>query len=111
MLKENVLKTIKKFNLINKGDKIVIGVSGGPDSICLLHILNELKNDLNIDIFVAHINHMLRKNADKETEYVQNICKKMQIECFIKKVDILKLAREQKKGTEEVRKRNKVFFF
>ena len=43
MIKDEVLKTIKKYSLINKGDKIVVGVSGGPDSICLLHILYILK--------------------------------------------------------------------
>lgn len=68
MLKENVLKTIKKYNLINNGDKIIIGVSGGPDSICLLHVLNSLKKDFNIELFVAHVNHMIREVADIETE-------------------------------------------
>ena len=45
-MKQKVLNTIKKYNLIENGDRIVIGVSGGPDSICLLHVLNELKKDL-----------------------------------------------------------------
>ena len=71
MLKEEVISTIKKYNLIEDGDKIVIGVSGGPDSICLLHILNEIRNELNFKICVAHINHMIRKEADEETEYVK----------------------------------------
>ena len=46
-LKKKVLQTIKKYNLIEKGDSIVIGVSGGPDSICLLNVLNELKEELD----------------------------------------------------------------
>ena len=53
-MKQKILQTIKKYNLIQDGDKIVIGVSGGPDSICLLHILNDLKNELNFEIYVAH---------------------------------------------------------
>ena len=48
MLKDEVLKTIKTYNLINKGDKVVVGVSGGPDSICLLHVLYTLKQELGI---------------------------------------------------------------
>ena len=64
MLKDEVLKTIKTYNLINKGDKVVVGVSGGPDSICLLHVLYTLKQELGIEIFVAHINHMIREAAD-----------------------------------------------
>ena len=72
MLKEQVINTIKKYNLIENGDKIVIGVSGGPDSICLLHILNEIKNDFDFEICVAHINHMIRKEADEETEFAKS---------------------------------------
>ncbi len=64
---KKVLNTIKKYMLIEKGDKIVVGVSGGPDSMCLLHILNELRKTLEIEIYVAHINHMIRKEADEET--------------------------------------------
>ena len=101
MLKEKVVKTIKKYNLINSGDKIVIGVSGGPDSICLLHVLHALKKELDFEIHVAHINHMIRKVADDETEYVKEFCKKIGVECFVKKVDVLAIAKTEKKGTEE----------
>ena len=59
-----ILGTINKYNLIQKGDKIVIGVSGGPDSMCLLDSLYCLKDKLNIEIIVAHINHKIRKEAD-----------------------------------------------
>jgi tRNA(Ile)-lysidine synthase len=111
MLKEEVLKTIKDNNLINEGDKIVIGVSGGPDSICLLHLLNNLKDTLKITIYVAHINHSIREVADMETKYVQDFCKKMGVECFVKKEDILSLAKKQKKGTEEVGRQVRYSFF
>ena len=111
MLKEEVLETIKKYNLIDKGDKIVIGVSGGPDSICLLNILNSLKEKLGIEIYVAHVNHMIREVADEETEYVKNFCKNLGIECFVKKVDVLKLAQEQKNGTEETGRNERYNFF
>lgn len=111
MLEEEVLKTIKDNNLINEGDKIVIGVSGGPDSICLLHLLNNLKDTLKITIYVAHINHSIREVADMETKYVQDFCKKMGVECFVKKEDILSLAKKQKKGTEEVGRQVRYSFF
>lgn len=111
MLKEEVLKTIKKYNLINNGDKIVIGVSGGPDSICLLHILNSLKEELNIEIFVAHINHMIRAVADIETEYVEEFCKKINVPCFIKRINVLEVAKQNKKGTEETGRDERYSFF
>ncbi len=111
MLKEEVLKTIETYNLIEKNDKIVIGVSGGPDSICLLHVLYGLKEKLGIEIVVAHVNHMLRDVADLETEYVQNFCKKLGIECYVKKADILEISKTQKKGTEEVGRQVRYDFF
>ena len=110
-MKQKILQTIKKYNLIKSGDGIVIGVSGGPDSICLLHILNEIKSELNFKIYVAHVNHMIREEADSETEYVKTFCEKLGIECFIKKIDILKQAEEQKKGTEETGRNERYIFF
>lgn len=110
-MKQKILQTIKKYNLIENGDRIVIGVSGGPDSICLLHILNEIKNELNFKIYVAHVNHMIRQEADSETEYVQEFCKKLGIECFVKKVDVIKQAEDLKKGTEETGRNARYEFF
>lgn len=100
-VEEQVYNCIKKYKLINEGDKLLIGVSGGPDSICLLHVLNLLKEKLKIQIYVAHINHMLRKESDSETEYVQAFCKNLGIECFIKKVNVVEYSKEHKIGTEE----------
>lgn len=110
-MKQKILQTIKKYNLIQSGDSIVVGVSGGPDSICLLHILNELKEELNFKIYVAHINHMIRKEADEETEYVKSFCKNIGIECFAQKIDVVKIAKEEKIGTEEAGRKIRYNFF
>ena len=101
-MEEKILKTIKKYNLISNGDKIVVAVSGGPDSMCLLNILKNLRQKFNIELFVAHINHMIREEADSETEYVKNYCERNNIKCFIKRANVLEMAKEQKKGTEEM---------
>ena len=55
-MKNKVIETIKKYKLIEAGDKIVLGVSGGPDSISMLNILNEIKDEFDFKIYVAHIN-------------------------------------------------------
>ena len=60
MVFEKVLSTINKHNLIEPGDKIVIGISGGPDSVCLLHILSRLKEKIDIELYAAHLNHQIR---------------------------------------------------
>ncbi|MBR3673176.1 MAG: tRNA lysidine(34) synthetase TilS [Clostridia bacterium] len=106
-----VLKTINKYNLIDKKDSIVIGVSGGPDSMCLLSILNSLKEQLNISITVAHINHMIRKEADEETKYVQDYCNKLNIPCYIKRIDVIEKSSQEKIGTEEAGRKARYDFF
>jgi len=110
-MKQKILKTIKKYNLIENGDRLVIGVSGGPDSICLLHVLNELKKELNFKIYVAHINHMIREEADSETEYVKEFCENLGIECYIKRIDVVKIANNLKRGTEETGRKIRYEFF
>ena len=71
-MKQKIIETIKKYNLINSGDKIVLGVSGGPDSIAMLDILNQLKDEMNFEIYVVHVNHNIRgKDADEDEEYVK----------------------------------------
>ena len=111
MLQEKVLNTIIENGLIQKNDKIVIGVSGGPDSMCLLDILYCLKEKLQIELVVSHINHGLRKEAEEETKYVEEYCKKRNIPIFIKRVNVKQLADEQKLGTEEMGRNIRYNFF
>ena len=104
-MEEQVLKTINKYNLIKSGDKIVLAVSGGPDSIFMLDILNKIrqnpKNNLSFNIIVCHVNHMIRKEAEEDETYVINFCKKNNIEYYIKRIDVQKYANNKKVGTEE----------
>lgn len=108
---EKVLETITKYNLIESGDRIVLGVSGGPDSICMLEILNKLKDKLNFDIFVAHINHGIRENATIDEQYVENYCKKLDLECFILHADVNGYAKDNKIGLEEAGRKVRYDFF
>lgn len=113
MLEQKVLKTIQKYELIESGNTIVIGVSGGPDSMALLNILIFLKQNKKIDfnIVVAHINHGIREEAKEETKYVENFCKKSNIPCYIKVENVEELARKQKIGTEEAGRKLRYSFF
>lgn len=112
MVRETILNTIKKYNLIDPNDIIVVAVSGGPDSMCLLDNLVYLKEQLKIkQIVVAHLNHMIREEANSETEYVKTYCKSKNIECYIKFVDVIKIAEKQKIGTEEAGRKERYNFF
>lgn len=112
MIEETILNTIKRYNLIEPNDTIIVAVSGGPDSMCLLNNLIELKQELQIkELVVAHLNHMIREEAKAETEYVQEFCKKNGIKCYVKFVDIIKKSEELKIGTEECGRRERYAFF
>lgn len=101
IVEENFLKTIKENNLINEGDKIVIGVSGGSDSITLLYLLNKYKEKFKIKLYVCHINHMIREDSTIDEQYVENMCKKMNVPFYKKRVQVEQIAKKNKMGTEE----------
>lgn len=111
MVKEKVLETIKKYNLISKNDKIVVAVSGGPDSMCLLHILLSLREEYNLELNVAHINHMIRENAIIDEEYVKAFCEENNVKLFVKKADVLSISKENRIGTEEAGRKVRYEFF
>lgn len=101
-MKQKVIETIKKYNLIKSGDKIVLGVSGGPDSITMLDILKDLKETMNFEIYVVHVNHMIRgQDAINDQKYVENYCNKNNIEFYTKAIDVQEIAKSKKIGVEE----------
>lgn len=112
-MKNVVINTIKKYNMIEKGDKIIVGVSGGPDSMCLLHLLYSLREDLRIkEIFVAHINHCIRgKEADEDEKFVENFCLQNNIKFFSKRANINKLAKEKGVSSESIGREIRYSFF
>lgn len=112
-VKETVKTTIKKYNLIDEKDKIVVAVSGGPDSICLLNVLNEIICDSKkqISIVVAHVNHMIRAEAKEDEEFVKNFCEKIGIEFYSKSIDVKEIANNNKIGLEEAGRMARYEFF
>ena len=112
MVRDTILNTVNKYKLIDPNDIVVVAVSGGPDSMCLLDNLFYLREQLKIEkIVVAHLNHMIREEAKSETEYVEDYCKRHNIEFYVKYMDILRKAEEQKIGTEEAGRNERYSFF
>lgn len=82
--------------LINNGDKVLVALSGGPDSVCLLHILCKLRDELNISIGAIHINHLLRGSESYDDEnYVINLCKILDVEYYIERINISDISKEK----------------
>jgi tRNA(Ile)-lysidine synthase len=100
--RQKILRTTAKFHMLNKGDKVLVGFSGGPDSMALLSFLNELKELLNIKICALHINHRLRANAaDKDERFAIQICEKWKVPVRSEKVAVKKYAQKHKLSIEE----------
>ncbi len=112
-LEEKILKTIKENNLIEDNDKIVLAVSGGPDSIAMLNSLYNIKKEsnLNFEIVVAHVNHMIREEASEDENFVKSFCENLKIEFFSKSIDVKKLANNNKIGLEEAGRVARYDFF
>ena len=102
-----VTNTIKKYNLINADDKIVLGVSGGPDSLGLLWCLHSL----NYNIVVCHINHGLRKNANLDEAFVKSFCKKLKIPFHVKHINLKNKEALCGMSTEEAGRKARYDFF
>lgn len=111
-MQDKVFKYIKENSMIDEGDKVLVALSGGPDSICLLHILNSLKTKLNIEILAAHVNHCLRgENANKDEEFARKFCENLGIDFYVKRVNIDKVAKERKISTEMAGRDERYAFF
>lgn len=96
------IETIKKYGLIQRGDKILVGVSGGPDSLALLLQLNNLKSKFDLTLHIAHMDHRLRKDSGSDALFVARWGKKLNIPLTLKQL----LPRQVKgKGSLEERLR------
>ena len=94
---DTFLDTVNKHDLFKRNEGIVVGVSGGPDSMCLLHLLWRVHENYNLKLFVVHLNHQFRGDeADKDSEYVRDYCNKLNIPVYIYNEDVACYA--QKKG-------------
>ena len=92
----NIINTIEENNMINKGEKIIVALSGGPDSMSLLHGLNNLKTKYDITLYAAHVNHMLRgEDSDNDEKACREFCKSLNIEFFSKNINIDVISREK----------------
>lgn len=99
---EKVIRYIEKHKMIKNGDTIVLGISGGADSVCLFLVLLELSKRYNLKLLAVHVNHNLRGDeALRDQKYVEDICKKYQVPCTVVSVDVKEEARKRKRSVEE----------
>ncbi len=96
-----ILKTINKYSMIVKNDSIIIGLSGGSDSVTLFHVLRLLKDEYNLSLIVVHINHGIREEAKDDEKFCIDLCNEYGIPIYIYKKNINELSKKMKITTEE----------
>ncbi len=111
-VKDKVLSALKEYSMLENTEKIVVGFSGGADSICLLHLLNCLKEDLNITVIAAHINHGIRgKEAQRDADFAADFCNKNGIKFSLLEADCVNEAKRTGETLEECGRRIRYEFF
>jgi tRNA(Ile)-lysidine synthase len=101
MILETVKKTIRWFNLFKRGDKILIACSGGADSVCLLHVLLELRKDWELELAVGHFNHKIRQESDEDEKFVEKIARKYSLPFYSLSKDVKLYAERRGINLEE----------
>lgn len=102
MVFPKVKRTIEKQDMLSPGDKVLVGVSGGPDSVCLLHVLDRLAREMGLSLHIVHINHGIRKReAKRDEKFVSDLADRMGIPISMRLLDVPSHARKKKLTLEE----------
>lgn len=99
-MEKKFLENLKQFNF-KKNTSILLAVSGGEDSVTMLDLFSKYKDMFDLNLFVCHFNHSLRKEADFDENFVKNLSIKYNLKFFSKKEDVKKFSYENKFSTEE----------
>lgn len=109
---KKVEKTVSEYDMLKENDSVLVGVSGGADSVALIHILNEIALPFSLKLGVAHLNHSLRGNeSDDDARFVASVSDKLHLPCFIEKKDVIKYKTENGLSLEEAGRRVRYAFF
>ena len=96
MIKDCVLKAVSQYDMLKFGNRVTVAISGGADSVALLHIILSLKDELGLDISAAHYNHNIRGNeALRDQKFVEDLCSKWNVKLFVGSGNVLEYS-EQK---------------
>ncbi|MBU1912624.1 MAG: tRNA lysidine(34) synthetase TilS [Candidatus Omnitrophica bacterium] len=109
---DKVKSTIRKYNMLEKNDRILVGVSGGPDSITLLHVLNSLKKEYSLNIIIAHLDHKFRgEESAADRKFCEDLAKKYNLEIMWEEIDVPGIAKEKGISPEEAARLARYDFF
>ncbi len=102
----------QEYNMLHSGDRVLVCVSGGADSMCLLHVMRALAPKYGLQVFAAHYNHNLRgAESDGDEAFVREYCEKLGIPLFVGSGDVSATAEKLRRGTEETARQMRYAFF
>ena len=111
-LTQKIIKTITKNNLISKGSKVLVALSGGADSVVLLKTLSELSKTMDFSVYACHVEHGIRGKASvSDMEFSRKLCESLGIEFYSKSFDVPSVAKTQKKSVEEAAREIRYRYF
>jgi len=109
---DKVNSTIEKYRMLEKKDKVLAGVSGGPDSITLLHVLSAVKKEYSLDVLIAHLDHKFRGDeSDADRKFCEGLAKKYNLEIVSGQIDVPRIAKEKGISPEEAARIERYNFF
>ena len=112
MIRDRFLKTIQKFQMMEKGETVFIAVSSGCDSTVLLYLLNELRTSWKLTLGILHVNHQLRgKESDQDEVFVRRLGRRLRLPVYVGRVDVKRKAKEEKISLEEAARLLRYEFF
>lgn len=98
---KKVRDAVKQYDMLRPGEKVLVAVSGGPDSVCLLKVLMEMRKDLDLEIVVGNLDHGIRgKESREDSDFVRKLAKDLGLDCAHKKTNV-KARRDRKRSLEE----------
>ena len=111
-LTQRVLNLIREYNLAPENKPLPVAVSGGPDSVCLLHILSQLKKELNLDLYAVHLDHQLRgEESAADAQYVKELARQLNIPVIIENRNVLGYKTKYHLSLEEAARDVRYTFF
>ncbi|MBI3460319.1 tRNA lysidine(34) synthetase TilS [Candidatus Acetothermia bacterium] len=109
-MQAQVRKTIIQHQMLAPRDRVLVAVSGGIDSVTLLHLLCVLREEFSLSLAVAHLDHQLRSDSAKDAKFVSKLAEQLKLLCFIERADVRGLAAIEKRTTEEAARKARYAF-